>query len=180
MYVEIGPYRVKKGETLPTIDLINNDHFMIMPTASVYAPYYTTIMVDLDAPYPTDPYMAPLLHYLSVNSKSGDGGMVVVPYLPPSPPPDSEPHRYEIYLFQHNHPIPLPIIETRERFDVNDFMKYEMSQGRFLLLEERLMFYGDGRMSELGDWEMKVPVMSERELVEFSASPTKPNPFGKL
>ena len=160
MYVEIGPYGVFNGETLPTKDLGGNDHYRVVSTAAKVWNKHTVIMVDLDAPYPENAYKAPYLHLLTINGYDG-GKETVVRYIPPSPPVDSKPHRYKIYLFQQTHDIPSPTIDTREQFDVHDFMQYEARQGRSLILEDTCTFYGDARLGDL------------------SASPTTKNVFSE-
>ena len=145
MYVEIGPYGVFNGETLPTKDLGNNDHYRVVSTATKLWNKHTVIMVDLDAPYPENSYKSPYLHLLTINEYNGDKE-TIVRYIPPSPPVDSKPHRYKIYLFQQTRRIPPPTIDTREQFDVYDFMQYEARQGRPLILEDTRIFYGDANV----------------------------------
>lgn len=160
MYVEIGRYGVENGETLPTEDLGKNSHYRVVSTATKVRGMHTVIMVDLDAPYPESPYKSPYLHLLTINGYDRDKE-TVVQYVPPSPPVDSKPHRYEIYLFQQIYTIPTPIIDTREQFSVYDFVQYEARQGRPLILEDTRIFYGDANVGGL------------------SASPTTKNLFSE-
>jgi phosphatidylethanolamine-binding protein (PEBP) family uncharacterized protein len=57
---------------------------------------YTIFMVDLDAPYPSNPSKSPLVHLFILNIIGSDikTGFNIVSYQPPSPPADSPPHRY--------------------------------------------------------------------------------------
>ncbi|KAK4210482.1 phosphatidylethanolamine-binding protein [Rhypophila decipiens] len=88
-------------------------------------PRYMVVALDLDAPFPSVPLMAPLLHgvqadlvlstdeidegeeYIplevaSLDSAEGYGECVnhVVDYIGPSPPPTSSPHRYMFMLWE--------------------------------------------------------------------------------
>lgn len=142
MEVIIGHYRVNNGETLLTETLENNFNHAFIPTNTVIAPYYTVIFVDLDAPYPDDNYMSPYLHYMVVNyDPHNKTGNVTVTYKPPSPPQDSDAHKYVVYMFRQQKRMPKPSIETRENFDVGDFLEYERSEGR-PLVGEYMTFYG--------------------------------------
>lgn len=145
MYVEIGPYKVERGEILPTKDLINDFRYKFYPLTTLPMRYYTIIMVDLDAPYPENPINSPYLHYLSVNNNFSQE-RVIVDYIPPSPPKDSEPHRYVVFIFRQVKPMPIPTIETRVNFDVEDFLQYEFENGRPLTLIDRVEFIGDPRI----------------------------------
>lgn len=55
---------------------------------------YTTLIVDPDAPYPSNPIYKYHLHLMIVNSSD-----IIINYYPPNPPIDSAPHRYYVLLF---------------------------------------------------------------------------------
>jgi len=167
MYVEIGPYKVEKGEILPTKDLKDDYRYTFSPLTTLPMRYYTIIMVDLDAPYPEYPINSPYLHYMSVNNNFSLEN-VVVDYMPPSPPLDSEPHRYVVFIFQQIKPMPIPTIETRMKFDVNDFIDYEFKNGRPLNLIDEIDFVGDPRIG------------MEYAGKELNNSPKKPDLFSKM
>lgn len=70
--------------------------------------FYTLTVVDPDAPSPTNPSMAPFLHWLVTNIPQGEleKGSMVVPYMGPSPPEGD--HRYCFLLYeQPNDSLPV-------------------------------------------------------------------------
>ena len=68
--------------------------------------YYTLIMIDIDAPRPTENSSSPFLHWIvsNLNNKNKDN-LVICPYFPPSPPYKNEPHRYEFRLYKQKEKI---------------------------------------------------------------------------
>lgn len=82
------------------------------PTLSYSAPSstgkYIAFEIDLDAPFPTLPFLGPILHWIQsdlVPSSSGElvpegGAAPITPYGPPRPPPISSPHRYVFLLYE--------------------------------------------------------------------------------
>ena len=64
-------------------------------------------MVDPDAPTPQDPTLSPIRHLLAggltVNGSLTEGAVLInstvalSDYIPPTPPPDSDPHRYVFF-----------------------------------------------------------------------------------
>lgn len=143
MYVEIGNYQVRQGELLPTKDLSHTYTFeWEMSDKNIYA----ILMIDLDAPYPETPTNSPFLHFLMVNIidinniKEGD---IVFEYLPPSPPPDSEPHRYEIYVFKQDCQIIDVWADGRTHFDIEGWTDCPLH------ILENFVFYGSANIEAL-------------------------------
>jgi len=137
MYVEIGNYQVQEGELLPTKNI--NDTYVFEWETSLDN-LYSILMIDLDAPYPQNPVNSPFLHFLMVNiakvderSKEGD---IVFEYLPPSPPPDSEPHQYEIYVFKQACRIHDVYVDGRLRFNIDTWTDCPLN------MVEKFSFFG--------------------------------------
>lgn len=141
--VEVGNYRVLDGEYLPTKDLSDN-YQIFWDSFGMQA--YTVIMMDIDAPYPDNPVNAPYLHLMQVNVRNGKGD-TVVKYMSPAPPPDSAPHRYEIYLFKQSC-LFYPKITSRANFDLRGLLAYESSVGCPMQLVDKLTFYGDPNLEQ--------------------------------
>ena len=81
--------------------------------------YHTIIMVDPDAPYPTDAKFKYFLHWIVVNNTD-----TIVPFSPPAPPSDSKPHRYYFYLYRQKDKIDVNSIKApaeRKSFNLADF-----------------------------------------------------------
>jgi len=86
---------------------------------------YSLIMVDPDAPSPKDPVYRYYLHWLIVNIKKNEDGMIVNEYKGPAPPSSSGKHRYYISLFEQKEVINLSEME-RPKFNLEKFIeKYE-------------------------------------------------------
>lgn len=143
-HVEIGNYRVLDGEHLPTKDLTDN-YQILWDSSGTQA--YTVIMMDVDAPYPDKPANAPYLHLMLVNVRNGKGN-TLFDYISPSPPPDSEAHRYEIYLFRQSC-LFYPKIKDRANFDLRELLTYESSVGCPMHLVDKLTFYGDPNVDDV-------------------------------
>lgn len=141
--VELGNYRVLDGEYLPTKDL--SDNYQIS-WDSFGMQAYTVIMLDIDAPYPNDPTNAPYIHLMQVNVRNGKGD-TVVDYTPPAPPPDSDPHRYEIYLFKQSCQFNSEIV-SRSNFNLLELLVSEDSIGQPMQLVGKLTFYGDPNLGQ--------------------------------
>lgn len=105
-----------KIENNSTIDL---SKVQSKPTIKIKIPtgYYTLIMVDPDAPSIGNPIYKHWLHWLIINSNDE-----VVPFEPSSPPPNSGPHRYFIYLFEQSHILEKSIIHSRKNFPLKKFI----------------------------------------------------------
>lgn len=137
MYVEIGNYQVQEGELLPTKNITDTYVFEWETSKN---DLYTILMIDLDAPYPENPVNSPFLHFMMVNISDIDGinkeGDVVFEYIPPSPPSDSEPHQYEIYVFKQACRIYDVYSDGRTRFNIDNWTDCPLK------IVEKFSFFG--------------------------------------
>ncbi len=138
MYVEIGNFQVQEGELLPTKNITDT---YVFEWEMSKKDLYSMLMIDLDAPYPEDPVDSPFLHFLMVNITDVNGvtakeGDIVFEYLPPSPPPDSEPHQYEIYVFKQSCEIHDVWAEGRDHFNLEKWTDCPLQ------MVEKFTFYG--------------------------------------
>lgn len=88
---------------------------------------YTTLIVDPDAPYPSDPKFKYFIHLMVVNSAD-----IKIDYYPPHPPPDSSPHRYQILLFRQEKYIQISSSKPYPNFDLDNFV----SKHNLVLVDE--------------------------------------------
>jgi len=86
--------------------------------------YYTLIVYDIDAPYPSDPSNSPFIHLLATNILGNDisRGDVFLSYLLPDPPKNSQPHRYHYDLYQHTSKIGFMHLTNRLKFPISTFI----------------------------------------------------------
>ncbi|XP_030841258.1 protein MOTHER of FT and TFL1-like [Strongylocentrotus purpuratus] len=93
--------------------------------------FYSVLMIDPDAPSPSNPTAAPWLHWLVVNingetlrsADHGVGDKTVTEYAPPTPP--SGIHRYILLLFRQFGSLRnVPVPSSRAKFDVGAFKTY--------------------------------------------------------
>jgi phosphatidylethanolamine-binding protein (PEBP) family uncharacterized protein len=83
---------------------------------------YTTLIVDPDAPYPSNPTKKYFIHLMVVNSTD-----IKIDYYPPHPPVDSPPHRYKVLLFQQEQYIQIANSKPHPKFNLNEFIcKYNL------------------------------------------------------
>lgn len=74
---------------------------------------FVVAALDLDAPFPSLPFMSPLLHALDVDHTLGEaadaewaplvapaGHEPIAPWIPSTPPPGSGPHRYVFLVWE--------------------------------------------------------------------------------
>ncbi|KAI1110927.1 PEBP-like protein [Nemania sp. NC0429] len=84
---------------------------------------YVAVAIDLDAPFPSFPFLGPILHGLHIDlvagAPDGDGFAPLegapewlVPYIGPGPPRPSAPHRYVFMVFEQ--PPSLDAAKTKE------------------------------------------------------------------
>ncbi len=78
---------------------------------------YTTLIVDPDAPYPSEPTKKYMIHLMVVNSLD-----IKIDYYPPHPPLDSPPHRYQVLLFQQEKYIQIPNSKPYPNFNLEEFV----------------------------------------------------------
>ncbi|KAK4485162.1 hypothetical protein RD792_007775 [Penstemon davidsonii] len=86
--------------------------------------YYTLVVVDPDAPRPSEPIYKEWLHWLVIDIPEGSDaseGKEIMPYMGPQPP--SGTHRYVFAAFRQHSPMETvrrrPV--ERERFDTRQF-----------------------------------------------------------
>lgn len=89
---------------------------------------YTIIMVDPDAPYPSNPIHKYQLHLLVVNSTD-----TKVEFHPPHPPTDSPPHRYQFLLYKQSNIIS---IKEKMNYGPNFNLKEFVNKNNLLLVDE--------------------------------------------
>lgn len=158
MYVEIGNYQVREGELLPTKDLSDTYVFeWEMSDEDIY----TILMIDVDAPYPENPQDSPFIHFLMVNITDINGnkeGDVVFEYLSPSPPPDSEPHRYQIYVFKQDCHIDEVRADGRVHFDIQDWTDCPLE------ILQKFVFYGSENLDSFEGRESTEEVIDKPDL----------------
>ncbi|GIY97488.1 OV-16 antigen [Caerostris extrusa] len=88
--------------------------------------YYTLIMFDPDAPYPQNSTLRSYRHWLIENIEGNfvNNGDVVTSYLRPTPPADSDSHRYIFLIYEQHDSMKLNDNfdnDTRGNFDVPKF-----------------------------------------------------------
>ncbi|KAI5635706.1 phosphatidylethanolamine-binding protein domain-containing protein [Phthorimaea operculella] len=103
--------------------------------------YYTLIMLDLDAVFPELlPLPHTILHWGRYNIKGGDmsTGTDFAPYLPVTPPPTSDVHRYVQLVYEQPCPLKLGLGEflktTAERLSFKNeeyVAKHKLGNAKF-------------------------------------------------
>lgn len=85
----------------------------------------TLIIYDEDAPYPSRNTMSPYLHLLLTNIPDSqiEKGSVIMPYTPPSPPQNSEPHHYVVAVYNQHKKVENPVVSKRDNFSVQNLTK---------------------------------------------------------
>lgn len=78
---------------------------------------YTTLIVDPDAPYPSEPKFKYFIHLMVVNSSD-----IKIDYYPPHPPSNSLPHRYQILLFEQEKYIQILNSKPYPNFNLDNFI----------------------------------------------------------
>lgn len=77
---------------------------------------YTIIIIDHDAPYPSNPIYKYKIHFMLCNSNQE-----IFKYKGPSPPEDSEPHRYTILIYSQDERI-TKFPEDTSNFNLDNFV----------------------------------------------------------
>lgn len=117
----VGNKKITYGEKCD-ISIFKKNGKIIMPIINFDKnpnKLYTIMMIDPDAPSMKNNKYKYWLHLLIINNND-----VIVPYHPPDPPIGSGKHRYYVLIFEQNEKISsLPVINKREKFNVNDFIK---------------------------------------------------------
>ncbi len=111
-----GSKEVKYGDLLTKKETANKPTIQFKKNKDKY---YTTIIIDPDAPSPKNPTYKYFLHMLKTNSN-----VDTVEYTGPDPPTNSGIHRYYTCVFEHDKPI----VETnklysRPGFDLKAYVK---------------------------------------------------------
>ncbi len=117
MKVKINNIEILDGKTY-TCDMLKNNKPYINSDMVKKNELYTIIIVDPDAPYPSNPTKKYFLHLLVINSKE-----TKVEYTEPNPPFNSPAHRYMILLFLQKEKITINDIENRSNFYLDIFIK---------------------------------------------------------
>lgn len=78
--------------------------------------FYTTVLVDPDAPTRINPVYKYWLHWLVVNNDE-----IIMPYQGPSPPIGSGPHNYVFIIYEQENPIHVEKIRDRPNFKLDQF-----------------------------------------------------------
>lgn len=127
--LQFGKTTVRDGQwiSVPTA----NQNLMISYPMSPQRKY-AIIFYDLSAPYPSDPHNSPYLHYLVINVPGNNiaDGDVLMDYLPPDPPRDSDAHTYYLEVYEQK-ASKRPYRHTkRDNFDLDNFKEtYGISAG---------------------------------------------------
>lgn len=117
MKITIGEIELEKNK-IYTSDIFQYKKPHITSKKKNNHELFTTIMVDPDAPYPSNPTGKYFIHLLVVNSND-----VKVEYYPPNPPTDSPPHRYQVFLYTQSKYISTNITNPGSNFDLDYFVK---------------------------------------------------------
>ncbi|KIM96413.1 hypothetical protein OIDMADRAFT_105972 [Oidiodendron maius Zn] len=116
--VKLGAKTITRGEHIPKAEARDTPELSFdVPSGT-----YIGVNIDLDAPFPSFPFLGPILHWVQPGlapTKAADGTTVlsasttppIASYIPPGPPPPSAPHRYVFLLY-----------EQPEDFDAMKFM----------------------------------------------------------
>ncbi|TVU11357.1 hypothetical protein EJB05_44947 [Eragrostis curvula] len=98
---------------------------------SLISDLFTVVMIDPDAPSPSEPTMRELLHWLVVNIPAGNDawrGVEVMPYLAPQPAIGI--HRYVMVVYKQRSPLypprqpPYGVDEARVGFNTRAFARH--------------------------------------------------------
>jgi len=133
--VSIGDYRVEEGETLPTVNL--NDEYEIAWDRDSEK-LYSVIVLDEGSVKKSSPEKS-VIHLLWTNITDWEEVNVVADYLPPIAYP--KPHKYSVYIFEQSCNL-YPNIQSRENFNLKEFLKEETDKNCELNLVDYLSFYG--------------------------------------
>lgn len=88
--------------------------------------FYTLIMYDTSAPYPSpNNNFSPLVHWVVTNIPQEKlyYGNTILNYLGPSPPADSSPHEYVVSVYKQGYSVNPPPITNRKNFPLSQFTR---------------------------------------------------------
>lgn len=124
-----------KGINTLTVDQAQGN--LNLKWSSMLGQYYTVIVYDLDAPYPSRPTKSPFLQYLVINVQDNfiNSGQTLAEYIAPYPPTDSPPHRYMVEVYaQQNLKTGVVSPPSRDNFDIR---KYTTDYGSSMILTQQ-------------------------------------------
>lgn len=108
---------------------------------------YTIVMVDPDAPSPSNPIYKYWLHWLLVNNNE-----TAIEFNPPAPPPGSGKHRYFIYVMEQTEKLdPSRIsnsIDGRKNFNLRGFIEEYKLKKPIHSIYFRTERYAEGSMKK--------------------------------
>lgn len=159
--IKFGTKEIQDGELI-TSDIAQQNIFITW-NANLNK-FYTLIIYDIDAPYPSPRNTnSPYCHALITGIPGMDvaKGNMILPYIPPSPPIDSEPHRYYVNIYEQIFFIDTKMVVKREKFNIENFVK---QYG--LTLFDKMEFKVINKLSTI----------SQRSLIAFSPSQTRTLP----
>jgi hypothetical protein len=104
---------------------------------SVPGTLYTLIIYDMDAPSPTHPTKAPLVHLLLINIPGSDisKGQAIASYIAPNPLAGTGQHKYMFQVYRQSAPMPIFKLPARKNFNIKAFTEKE----RLHLIDWELM-----------------------------------------
>jgi phosphatidylethanolamine-binding protein (PEBP) family uncharacterized protein len=122
--------------------LVTKQDAQVAPTLYIMNPTpsrsYIALSLDPDAPFPSFPFLAPILHFIQTNLTAvgdpDDEGYVklvpdvkeVVGWVPPAPPKISTPHRYVFMLWEQ--PEGISDANVRELFQWKEGVKIGLTK----------------------------------------------------
>lgn len=124
----------KPGIYLPRVEAAST------PTISYSAPSstgkYLAVCIDLDAPFPSFAFLAPIIHWIQPNLVPSSSGQLTVEgdakpitsYAGPRPPPISSAHRYVFLLYEQPVDFDRAKLGLPEVFAIKDRMKWNQAQ----------------------------------------------------
>ncbi|KAF3451579.1 hypothetical protein FNV43_RR07674 [Rhamnella rubrinervis] len=121
--VQYGPKQVTNGCKIKPSAAADKPKVQILGSR-VPSSHYTLVMVDPDAPSPSEPTLREWLHWVVVDIPEGldaTKGREVVPYVGPQPPTGI--HRYVFVLFRQRDPTmtKVHLSEDRSNFSTRQF-----------------------------------------------------------
>jgi hypothetical protein len=124
-----GEIRIAHGNIVPQTSVLSPPDITFPATPSIL------ILIDLDAPLPSNRTFAPLLHYMVASSPSTNNITAIAVYIPPHPPAGSSAHRYEMLTYERTGSVNEAFVipegfgpytlnaESRLKFDLEGFVQ---------------------------------------------------------
>ncbi|KAK5044367.1 hypothetical protein LTR84_011317 [Exophiala bonariae] len=102
--LRVGGKDIVAGDYLPLSEAVSVPEISL--TTDDPAGRYVTVCVDLDGPYPSFPFLSPILHWVQSDLQASRSTKAlttekpfIANYIGPGPPPGSSPHRYVFLLY---------------------------------------------------------------------------------